>query len=220
LLDEFAATGYQLPNDAFWTEGMVEYAEAAMGCDDPKHAAPLFDQLAPWADQWSTNGAVGIQGPISHYLGGLATVLGHYDEADGFFERAVALSERAAAGFFASRSNLSWGQMLTERNAPGDAEKARNLLNEAHAAAAANGYATVEPRHPSYSRPRLTALRPVRVCLNIPPAMLGTVSPMCRSVTLSRRSGTVWLLGCLDRRIQSLPTRLAPASDERRTGGR
>jgi len=35
-----------------------------------------------------------------------------------------------------------------------------------------------------------------------------------------RRSGTVWLLVCLDRRIQPLPTRLAPASDERRTGGR
>jgi hypothetical protein len=30
-----------------------------------------------------------------------------------------------------------------------------------------------------------------------------------------RRSGTVWLLGCLDRRIQPLPTRLGPASDER-----
>ena len=36
--------------------------------------------------------------------------------------------------------------MLAERDAPGDAERARDLLTKAHAAAAAHGYANIERR--------------------------------------------------------------------------
>jgi hypothetical protein len=36
--------------------------------------------------------------------------------------------------------------MLAERGAPGDAEKARDLLMRAHTTAADNGYANVERR--------------------------------------------------------------------------
>ncbi|HEY5023857.1 MAG TPA: hypothetical protein VII76_02680 [Acidimicrobiales bacterium] len=36
--------------------------------------------------------------------------------------------------------------MLAKRQAPGDAEKARDLLNKAHTVAAANGYGNVERR--------------------------------------------------------------------------
>ena len=44
----------------------------------------LFERLTPWADQLPNNG-IGAESPVSHYLGGLATVLGRYDEADDFF---------------------------------------------------------------------------------------------------------------------------------------
>ena len=33
---------------------MVFCAEAAIECRDARYAAPLFDHLAPWADQWSS----------------------------------------------------------------------------------------------------------------------------------------------------------------------
>ena len=112
----------------------------------PKYAGPLFDLLAPWADQWSATAAPRYSGPVSHYLGGLATVLGRYDEADAYFAQAAAFSDRASAKFFAARTNLSWGKMLAERDAPGDTEKARELLTNAHTAAAAHGYANVERR--------------------------------------------------------------------------
>ncbi len=46
----------------------------------------------------------------------------------------------------AARTNLYWGTMLAERNAPGDNERARDLLTEAHAAAVAHGYANIERR--------------------------------------------------------------------------
>ena len=95
LLEEFAAADFDLPLDPVWLTGMVGYAEAAIECRDPKYAGPLFDRLAPWADQLSTAGGLTAEGPVSHYLGGLATVLGRYDEADAYFAQAAAFNERA-----------------------------------------------------------------------------------------------------------------------------
>ncbi|MDP9333209.1 MAG: AAA family ATPase [Actinomycetota bacterium] len=145
LLDEFATADFDLPLDEVWLTGMVNFAEAAIECRDPKYAGPLLDRLAPYADQWSTTGPTS-EGPVSHYLGGLATVLGRYDEADMYLERAAASNERVGAKFFAARTDLWWGRMLAERNAPGDIEKARDLLSRARAASAAHGYANVERR--------------------------------------------------------------------------
>lgn len=52
----------------------------------------------------------------------------------------------STALFFAARTNLSWGRMLAERGAPGDAKKARELLDKAHTTAEARGYSNVERR--------------------------------------------------------------------------
>jgi DNA-binding SARP family transcriptional activator len=145
LLEEFATAAFDLPVNVSWHTGMVGYAEAAIECRDTRYAAPLFDRLAPWADQMSCT-RITAEGPVSHYLGGLATVLGRYDEADAYFARAAAFNDRANAKFFAARTNLSWAKMLTERRAQGDIEKARDLLINARTAAAAYGYANVERR--------------------------------------------------------------------------
>ena len=67
---------------------MVDFAEAAFECADPAHAAALFKQLEPWADQLPATGGSAL-GPVSHYLGGLTTVLGRYDEADAYFARSA-----------------------------------------------------------------------------------------------------------------------------------
>ena len=103
-------------------------------------------RIAPWADRFSTAGGTAPQGPVSSYLGGLATTLGRYDEADAYFTQAAAMNDRMGAKYFAARTNLEWGKMLTERNAPGDIERARELLTEARTVASANGYANVERR--------------------------------------------------------------------------
>jgi class 3 adenylate cyclase/tetratricopeptide (TPR) repeat protein len=146
ILEEFAAADFDLALDPLWLTGMVAYADAAIECREPKYAAPLFDRLAPWAEQWSSNGGGSAEGPVSYYLAGLATVLGRYDEADGYYAYAAASNDRANAKFFAARTSLSWGKMLAERNAPGDIEKARDLLSQANASSASNGYANVERR--------------------------------------------------------------------------
>jgi hypothetical protein len=94
----------------------------------------------------STAGITGALGPISHYLGGLATVLGRFDEADAYFAQSAAMCDRIGMKFYAARNDLWWGRMLAERRPPDDAARARELLTKAHTAAAANGYGNVERR--------------------------------------------------------------------------
>ncbi len=145
LLEEFAAGGYELPLDQLWLTGMVDFAEAAFECADPAHAAALFKQLEPWADQLPATGGSAL-GPVSHYLGGLTTVLGRYDEADAYFARSAAMCDRMGARFFAARTDLLWARMLLQRDAPDDVEKARALLTSAHEVAAGQSYGVVERR--------------------------------------------------------------------------
>ncbi|MGB7050015.1 MAG: AAA family ATPase [Acidimicrobiales bacterium] len=147
LLEQFANAGFDLPLDVLWLPAMIAYSDAAIACRDPRFAGPLFDRLAPWADQWSTTGAT-AEGPVSNHLGGLATILGRYGEADSYFANSAKSSERVGARFFAARTHLLWGEMLMERSGHGDREKARDLLSNAQGIAAANGYADVE-RHAS-----------------------------------------------------------------------
>jgi hypothetical protein len=87
-----------------------------------------------------------VEGPVSHYLGSLVTVLGRYEEAQAYFLQSAAVCDRIGAKFFAARTDLSWGRMLAERRVLGDTEKARQLLTKARSVAAANGYKAVERR--------------------------------------------------------------------------
>jgi len=146
LLEEFAAADFDLRMDNTWMTGMYCYAEAAIHCGDPKYAGPLFDRLAPWAEQSVASGSVTASGLVSHSLGGLATVLGRYNEADSYFNQASDKSARMKAKFYVAMTDLLWGSMLGERQAEGDTEKARDLLTRAHIMATANGYRNVERR--------------------------------------------------------------------------
>ena len=143
ILHEFGKSGYQLPMDATWLTGMIAYADAAVDCGDTEAADSMLEQLAPFSQQWHYSD-ISTAGPISRTLGGLATVLGRYEEADRYFAHSAASSEQAGAKFFSARTNLYWGKMLVERNGPGDAAMARGLLGKAHAAAVAHGYGRIE----------------------------------------------------------------------------
>ncbi len=145
LLVEFAASGYELPLNQVWLTGMVDFADAVIECNEPVHAAPLFDRLEPWADQLPATGASAL-GPVSHYLGGLSTVLGRFDRANAYFEQSSKLCRQMKAKFFAARTNLLWARMLTLRNEPGEADLARKLLEDSRDVAAAQSYAVVERR--------------------------------------------------------------------------
>ncbi len=144
-LEAFAASGFDLQLDQVWLSGMVDYADAAVECGDPSYAKPLFERLAPWHAQLPATGASALP-PVSHFLGGLASVLGRYDEADAYFSQSAAMSERMGAKFFAARTDLWWGNLLARRNRPEDADAATVHLTKAQRVARAFGYGNVDRR--------------------------------------------------------------------------
>jgi len=142
ILGEFAATGYVLPEDAAWLNGMTEYADAAINCGEPRSAQALYDLLSPWANQFSAAGGLTAEGPVCLHLGGLATVLGRYSEAERHLSLAAQICERHAMKFFAALTNLRLGQLtLASGN---DKVAARSALTLAHSTATAQGYGAVE----------------------------------------------------------------------------
>jgi class 3 adenylate cyclase/tetratricopeptide (TPR) repeat protein len=145
MLERFATDNFELSMDATWLTTMAWYADAAMALGDTTFIEPIFDQLVPWVDLWPSTGAE-CESPVSQYLGGLATSLGRYEEADAYFARAIAASDRTNAKFFAARTNLMWGVMLARRRSPGDLARAKALLEAASDLAATNHYANVERR--------------------------------------------------------------------------
>ena len=145
LLEQFAKANFDLPQDQIWLTGMVDFADAAIECGDPRFAGPLFDRLAPWADQLPATGGSALA-PVSYYLGGLATVLGRYDDAEAYFARSSAFCARADAKFFAARTDLALGKLLARRRTPEDAPKARTLLMRAYGTATDLGYGGIARR--------------------------------------------------------------------------
>jgi tetratricopeptide (TPR) repeat protein len=144
LLQEFAAADFEhRPDPGSGLAPLIFYAGVCVACRDTMIAAALFDRLEPFADQVPTS-FIAAWDPVSYYLGDLATVLGRYDEADTYFANAAQFNHRAGAKFFAGNTDLAWGKMLAERDAPGDRERARRLLAAAHAVALAHGYAGIE----------------------------------------------------------------------------
>jgi class 3 adenylate cyclase len=145
IVVDVSSSDLDAPLSGTWLTNQILCAEVIIERSDAHSAERQFERLAPWANQFSA-GALSAEGPVSHYLGGLATVLGRYDEAEAHFVESAAMSERVGGKFFAARTDLSWGRMLAERRLSGDAEKSRELLTKAQTAAVAYGYGKVERR--------------------------------------------------------------------------
>lgn len=91
---------------------------------------------------------VGTAGGVSValHLGGLASALGRYDEAEAYFAQATELDARGHMKCDATETDLWWGWMLASRRGPGDLDRARLLLERARDMAAIHGYAGIGRR--------------------------------------------------------------------------
>ena len=143
VLEELAANSFAFPEDSGWFAGVINCARVAIELQLVDHCGRLYEMLAPYHDQVPFNG-LGPQDPVATYLGGLATVLGRYDDAEQHFREASRLNERGQMLYAAASTDLLWGQMLRRQNQPGDIERARALLEGARNSAASRGYARIE----------------------------------------------------------------------------
>jgi hypothetical protein len=80
-------------------------------------------------------------GSYGLYAGMLAACLHRWDDAERHFADALAMNERLGARPYAVRTPRAWASMLLDRNAPGDATRARDLIAAGRAEAETLGMA-------------------------------------------------------------------------------
>jgi len=146
LLEAAASRGFPLLHvDITWMAAVVNYSLVAIHLQAVKPAEQLAALLSPYSDQVAYQGVIG-QEPVALCLGGLASVLGSSEDADGYFAKSTELSRRGRMHYAEAHTLLLWGVMLAARGHPGDSASAREKLEQARAAAATKGYAKIEQR--------------------------------------------------------------------------
>jgi DNA-binding SARP family transcriptional activator/tetratricopeptide (TPR) repeat protein len=143
LVGRAAAELFSLPEDVAWLEGIIGYATVVIELHLGAQAEQLIELLAPFRNQVPHNTVV-PHSPVATFLGGLASVLGRFEEGEAYFTEAAELSRQGRMKFAEAHTNMLWGRMLRTRNESGDAHRARSLLEQARVSAATRGYATVE----------------------------------------------------------------------------
>lgn len=119
----------QVPRDGNWLLTMFVAGVAIQPIDDRRYAEPVHALLEPFADRWvaDTVGDVWL-GSVGLALGCTATVLGRFGEAEEYFNRFNAAADEIGPRPTLAHGLLRHGLMLIKRGAPGDRDRARDLV--------------------------------------------------------------------------------------------
>ena len=108
-------------------------AEAIHLLGDQRRAAEVYEALKPHREFCATMGGAFICiGPVSYFLGLLATTLQRWERAEIDFAEAQDVNRRLKARPFAARTAFAWADMLLRHGDPADRSRARSLLDSAH----------------------------------------------------------------------------------------
>lgn len=133
-LERQAAGGFtDFPRDGLWITRVAALAHACAFVEDASRAEQLYDILLPYAEHNVSTIADQSYGPVATRLGMLARVMKRWDEAGRHFEVGLARARTLGAPTFIALNLLEHGRMLLLRDAPGDPERADELLREAEA---------------------------------------------------------------------------------------
>jgi class 3 adenylate cyclase/tetratricopeptide (TPR) repeat protein len=106
-------------------------------------AERFYRRLLPWADRALTMGLYTNVGSASRQLGLLAATIDRHEDAERHFDSALAMNARMGARPWVARTQLDYARMLVKRDAAGDRERTRELLDAALATAREIGMAKV-----------------------------------------------------------------------------
>jgi DNA-binding SARP family transcriptional activator len=143
VFEPLVANGFaEFPFDITWLTAMTLCAEVAAYLNNTAAATLLAELIAPWRDQLAFTG-ITCAGSVARPLGLALATAGRFDEADDAFAQAAAVHERIDASIELARTQVNWARMLVRRGQPGDADRARALLDPALATASNLGLATI-----------------------------------------------------------------------------
>jgi hypothetical protein len=133
VFDELTANDFEalLPRDNEWLVGAAIVADVCAYLGDVACARALYEELLPVEGLNVIGVAEGARGSVARSLGVLATLLGRHGEAEQHFQTALAANERMGARPWVARTQHEYAQMLLACDAPGDRERARELLDTA-----------------------------------------------------------------------------------------
>jgi AAA ATPase domain len=139
-LEHLAAADFDdIPRDALWLVAMSLLAELCAQLDDQPRARRLYELLVPYEGRNVISMGAAYLGPVARYLGLLAMTIGETERALGHLETARAAAERMGARPTVVLTALDAAEVLARRSAPGDAARARALVDGVHRDAARQG---------------------------------------------------------------------------------
>ena len=123
LLDKAAHSGFaDIPRDATWLGVITVWAYVVAALDDQESAAVLTELLLPFAGQVDVTAALD-KGPVSYYLGLLATTTGDFEGAAHWYAAAQELADRLSS-VWGPKIRYAWAEMLDRRGEPADHDAA------------------------------------------------------------------------------------------------
>jgi hypothetical protein len=129
-LEHLAANDFaEIPRDTLWLVGMTLLAELCALLGDRPRAQRLYELLVPYDGRNVVAMGGAYVGPVARYLGLLAMTLGEAERALGHLETARSAADRMGARPTIVLTALDTAEMLARRNAPGDATRARALID-------------------------------------------------------------------------------------------
>ena len=131
-----ALTSRDLSNwhvDEEWLASICLLAEACAILKDTARAASLYELLLPYGSLNAIAVPEFALDSAHRPLGVLAGLLGRFGDAEQHFEQALRMNEKMGARPSAAHTQHEHGRLLLKRNAPGDRERAHDLLSRARA---------------------------------------------------------------------------------------
>ncbi len=158
--ESLAALVGHLPFDEEWLLGMGFLAETVHALQDTESAGVIYEAMRAYPDRVAIGLPEVSTGSVARPLGLMATVLARWDDAERHFETALEVNRRIGARSWLAHTQRDYAQMLSRRDALGDAERARRLTARRGRPTASWGSPTELERHwPRDARDGLAARR-------------------------------------------------------------
>lgn len=136
-LDVLAPDGFaSVPRDSVWPACLAFLAEACIACGAEEHAAVLLRELDEYADRNLMVAMTICLGPADRLRGGMAHLLGQFEQSAGYFRAALEVAERSGSPVWRARVQYDLALLAVARH---DLATADSLATQAHATAIALG---------------------------------------------------------------------------------
>jgi class 3 adenylate cyclase len=120
-----------LDYDPYFQLNLFFLADVCAVLHDTQRAASLYGRLLAYKGRYLSMETAVAGGPTARSLGLLAATMGRFDDAVRHFEEAIEVEKRMLAWGWLPHTQCDFARILLDRDAPGDRERALELLGEA-----------------------------------------------------------------------------------------